>query len=110
MDNHTKQDKKTYPEGHFIGIWTVLGIVIFSGLSITYSAITENFGLIGIGPAIGTAFGFSIGQSIENKYIRDGRIRLLTEAEKRKRKNAIIFGIILLSLGLLVFSIIFILK
>lgn len=106
MNNLNDENGKKYPKGHFVGMWTGIGIAIFAGLGITFSVITENFGLIGIGPAIGTAFGLSIGQSIENKYNKEGRIRPLTETEKRKRKIAIIFGIVLLSLGLIVFSLI----
>jgi hypothetical protein len=91
-------------------MWMGIGGAIFTGLGTTLSALTENFGLIGIGPAIGIAFGLSIGQSIENKYNKEGRIRPLTEAEKRKRKNVILLGVALLSLGVIVFSILYLRK
>jgi len=43
-------------------------------------------GLIGIGPAIGVAFGLALGSSIEAKYKKEGKIRLLTEEEKKRKK------------------------
>lgn len=64
----------------------VIGIAIFSGLGIPLSIILKNPGLIGIGPAIGVAFGLAIGSSIESKYKKEGKIRPLTEDEKRKEK------------------------
>ena len=99
---------KKYPEGHFIGMWMAIGIAIFSGFGVALSIITDNPGLIGIGPAIGIAFGLSIGQSIENRYKKEGRIRPLTETEKKNKKNAVTIGIIALFLGIIIFAIILI--
>jgi hypothetical protein len=96
-----KKDDK-YPEGHFIGMWMGIGIAIFSGFGIPLSIATDNPGFIGIGPAIGVAIGLSIGQSIENKYKQQGKIRPLTESEKKRKKNAVIVGIALLTLGVLI--------
>ena len=106
MKNNLDKNEKKFPKGHFVGMWMVIGIAIFSGLGVPLSIITDNFGFIGIGPAIGVAFGLSIGQSIENKYNKEGRIRPLTETENRRRKIAIIIGIALLTLGVLVFTLI----
>ena len=100
------KDKK-YPEGHFLGMWMGIGIAIFSGLGIPLSIATENPGFIGIGPALGVGFGLAIGQSIENKYKKEGRIRPLTESEKKKKKNAVFAGLIILTLGLLLFILLF---
>ena len=99
MEN--KDDK--YPEGHFLGIWMAIGIAIFSGLGIPLSIATDNPGFIGIGPALGIAFGLAIGQSIENKYKEKGRIRPLTESEKKRKKVAVAAGIAVLTLGVLIF-------
>ena len=96
------KDKK-YPEGHFLGMWMGIGIAIFSGLGIPISIATDNFGFIGIGPALGVAFGLSIGQSIENNYKKEGKIRPLTESEQKRKKNAVIAGIVILTLGVLIF-------
>jgi predicted nucleic acid-binding Zn ribbon protein len=98
---------KKYPEGHFIGMWMGLGIAIFSGVGIPLSIITGNPGLIGIGPALGVAIGVAIGQSIENKHRQEERIRPLTELEQTRKKNAVIIGIILLSLGILLSILLF---
>jgi hypothetical protein len=94
---------KKYPEGHFLGMWMGIGIAIFSGLGIPLSIATENPGFIGIGPALGVAVGLAIGQSIENKHKQEGRIRPLTESEKKRKKNAVFGGIVILALGVLVF-------
>ena len=96
-----------YPEGHFVGIWMGIGIAIFSGLGIPLSIVTENPGLIGIGPALGVAVGLAIGQSIENKHKQEGKIRSLTESEQKRKKNAVIAGIVILTLGLLIFILLF---
>ena len=97
-------DKK-YPEGHFVGIWVGICIAIFSGFGIPLSIVTENYGFIGIGPAIGTAVGIGIGQSIENKYKKEGKIQPLSESEEKRKKNAVTTAIILLTLGIITFII-----
>jgi len=101
MDNTNKQ----YPEGHFVGIWMGICIAIFSGFGIPLSIVTENYGFIGIGPAMGVAIGAGIGQSIENKYKQEGKIRPLSEYESKRKKNAVTTGIILLTLGIITFII-----
>ncbi|MEA3421581.1 MAG: hypothetical protein U9Q97_07900 [Acidobacteriota bacterium] len=81
--------RKKYPEGHFVGKWMGISIAIFSGFGIPLSIVLKNPGLIGIGPAVGVAFGIAIGSSIESKYKKEGKIRPLTEDEKKEEKNAI---------------------
>lgn len=97
-----KNDKK-YPEGHFVGLWMGIGIAIFTGVGVPLSLALKIPGLIGIGPAIGVAVGLALGQSIEAKYQKEGKIRPLTEDEKKKRKIAVIAGIAIFILGLLMF-------
>lgn len=92
-------DKK-YPEGYFVGLWMGVCIAIFSGCGIPLSIITQNYGFIGIGPAMGVAMGVVIGQSIENKYKQKGLIRPLSEDENKRKKNAFTAGIIMLILGI----------
>jgi hypothetical protein len=106
MDSDPQNNKK-YPEGHFVGQWMAIGIAIFSGLGIPLSIATGNNAFIGLGPAIGIAMGISIGQSIENKHKKEGRIRPLTDKEKQTRKNIVIAGIVLLLLGLVTFVVIY---
>lgn len=102
-----EKKNQEYPEGHFIGLWMGIGITIFSGIGVPLSLVLKIPGLIGIGPAIGVAFGLAIGQSIESKYKREGKIRSLTEEEKKKRKMLVIAGFSILILGFLVFLMIF---
>lgn len=97
-----KKNEK-YPEGHFVGMWMGIGIAIFSGVGVPLSIVLKIPGLIGIGPAIGVAFGLALGQSIESKYKKEGKIRPLTEDEKKKRKILVIAGISVFILGLWVF-------
>ena len=97
-----KIDKK-YPEGHFVGMWMGICIAIFSGIGVPLCIILKNPGLIGIGPAIGVSMGLAIGAAIESKYKKEGKIRPLTEDEKKKRKFLVFAGISVLILGLLIF-------
>ena len=96
-----------YPEGHFVGMWMGICIAIFSGFGIPLSIVTENPGFMGIGPALGVAIGAAIGQSIENKYKQEGRIRPLTEAEQKTKKNIVIASILILLLGVLIFILLY---
>ena len=98
MEN--KDDK--YPEGHFLGMWMGIGIAIFSGFGIPLSIATDNPGFIGIGPALGVAFGLSIGKSLENKYKQKGKIRPLTESELKRKKIAVAVGVAILIIGVLI--------
>lgn len=100
------KDKK-YPEGHFIGLWMVLGIAIFSGLGIPLSIATDNYAFIGMGPALGIAIGLAIGQAIENKYKREGRIVPRSEEENKRRRVAILLGVAILLVGVVFFLLLF---
>jgi hypothetical protein len=98
-----EKNNEKYPEGHFVGMWVGIGIAIFSGFGVPLSIALKIPGLIGIGPAIGAAFGLAVGESIESKYKKEGKIRPLTKDEKRKRKMLVIAGTSVFILGLLVF-------
>lgn len=87
---------KKYPEGHFVGMWMALGIAIFSGIGIPLSIATENYAFMGIGPALGVAFGMSIGTGIEAKMKKQGKIRPLTKEEAKKKRGGVAIGIIAL--------------
>jgi cadmium resistance protein CadD (predicted permease) len=104
-----EKNNEKYPEGHFLGMWMGIGIAIFSGVGVPLSIALKIPGLMGIGPALGVAFGLSIGQSIESKYKNEGRIRPLTEDEKKKRKMLVIAGISVFILGVLIFLLKFLL-
>ena len=105
-----KEKIEKYPEGHFLGMWMGIGIAIFSGIGIPLSIIIDNPGFIGIGPALGVAFGLAIGQGIENKYRQEGKIRPLTEVEKKRKKYAVAVGIIFLTIGVILVLLLFLLR
>ena len=104
-----QKNDKTYPEGHFIGLWMGIGVAFFTVIGLPLSIIFEMSGLIGIGTAIGVAIGLSIGSAIEAKYKEEGRIRSLTDEEKRKRQYAVLAGIAALTLGVIVFILLWLL-
>jgi len=106
MKNNPNKNEKKFPKGHFLGMWMGIGVAIFTGIGVPLCFATKNPGLIGIGPAIGVGFGLSVGQAIENKYEKEGRIRPLTETENKKRKYAVMIGTGLLILGVLAFILI----
>jgi len=91
-----------YPEGHFLRMWMGIGIAIFSVIGILLIIFTDNPEFIGVSPAIGVAFGLAIGQTIENKYKQKGKIRPLTESEKRRKKNTVTAAILILALGVFI--------
>jgi hypothetical protein len=98
-----EETSKKYPEGHFVGMWMAIGIVIFSGFGVPISIATNNYAFIGIGPALGVAFGLAIGQSIENKHKEKGKIRPLTKEEKKKKEFVVLAGVVALAIGVLAF-------
>ena len=96
-------EENKYPEGHFTGMWMGIGIAIFSGIGVPIAIATENMAFMGIGPAMGVAFGLSIGAGIEEKYKKQGKIRPLTEAEQKRKKLVVLAGRIMLLLGVIAF-------
>jgi hypothetical protein len=93
-----EEKTEKFPEGHVLGMWMGIGIAIFSGIGIPICIATGNFGFLGIGPAMGVAFGVAIGQSEEEKYKGQGKLRPLTEQEKKRKEAGIKFGLIALTL------------
>ena len=100
-----EENNKQYPEGHFVWMWMGIGIAVFSGLGIPLSIITENYAFIGIGPALGVSLGLAIGSSIEAKHKKEGKLRPLSEKEKKRQRIGITAGIVILSLLALTFLI-----
>ncbi|MBN2330855.1 MAG: hypothetical protein JXC85_03500 [Candidatus Aenigmarchaeota archaeon] len=93
-----KKDGK-YPEGHFLGMWTAIGIAVFAATGIPLSIATGNPGFIGVGPALGVAIGLSIGQAMEDKHKKEGRIRPITKEEKKRKERPVLAGVAALCLG-----------
>lgn len=90
-----------HPEGHYINLWMLLGIIIFSGFGIPISITTDNAAFIGMGPAIGVAIGLSIGAAVEQQKKKEGKIRPLTKQEKKQRQRLVTAGLIILTIAAL---------
>ncbi|PLX00309.1 MAG: hypothetical protein C0594_15835 [Marinilabiliales bacterium] len=99
-----KNNDGKYPKGHFVRKWMILGIAIFGGLGVPLSVVADNKGFIGLGPAIGLAFGVIIGSIIERKYKDKG---LLTENKEddSKVKKLLLSALIAIGIILLAFII-----
>lgn len=93
MKSTIEENDKKYPKGYFLNLWMGICIAVFSGVGIPIAIISKNFAFIGIGPAIGVSVGIAIGQGIENKHDKEGRIRALSREEKRNAKRMVMLGI-----------------
>ncbi|MFH2095644.1 MAG: hypothetical protein ABIJ16_08070 [Bacteroidota bacterium] len=91
-------DKK-YPEGHFIGRWMAICLVLFSGVGVPLSIVAGSPGFISIGPAIGISMGIAIGTAVEAKKKQQGLIRPLTPEETRRKRIILLAGVALLTAG-----------
>lgn len=49
---------------HYLGLGMGIGMAIFTPAVIVLCVITRNFGLIGVGPALGISFGIALGQQL----------------------------------------------
>jgi len=90
-----KDVNKKYPKNYFIEVGIALGIPF----GIILAILLDNPGFIGTGLPIGLA----VGLAFEKKYKKEGKIRPLTEDEKKKRKIALIRGTGALIIGIIVF-------
>jgi len=108
MKDQTNEKQKTYPKGHFVGMWIGIGISMFAGFGIVLSVVTGNHGLIGIGPAIGVGVGAAIGTSIEKKHEKEGRIRPKNNEEMKRQSIATYIGLALVIIGIVLFLLWFI--
>ena len=81
------ENEKKYPKGYWMSVGLGLGIAI----GMAMGPIFDNFG-VGIG--IGVAIGSGIGASLEQK--NKDNIRPLTEQENKRRRWAVILGLLIL--------------
>jgi hypothetical protein len=93
--------KKTYPEGHFIGMWIGLGIAIFTAIWIPMVIALDKIALIGVGPGIGVALGLAIGAGAEKKAKKEGRMRPRENKDNQRSNIVLLAGLALLLLGVL---------
>ncbi|MFW3145584.1 MAG: hypothetical protein ACMUIE_02085 [Thermoplasmatota archaeon] len=101
-----EERRALYPEGHFIGLWMVIGTAIFLAVGIPLVVSTGNPVFFSFGPAIGVSIGTVIGSSIEAKYRKEGRIRPLNRKEKKMKNIGLGVGTGLLVIGVVTFLII----
>jgi len=87
-----------YPENYWTGQGMGIGIAIGAGLG-------AALGNIAIGVAIGVAIGAAIGASLEKQH--KDEIRPMTDEEKELQKQATLFSVGILLIGVVVFAIIF---
>lgn len=97
------ETKKQHPKGHYTTLGIAIGAGAFGILGVIICMITDNMGLIGIGPAVGIPIGLLIGQSLEGKKEREGRVRELTVQEKQRQRIAIFVGVAMAFFGILAF-------
>jgi hypothetical protein len=81
------KNEKKYPKGYWMGVGLSIGVAI----GVALGPLFDN---IGIGIAIGIAIGSGIGASLEQRY--KDNIRPLTEQENKRRRWAVIIGLLIL--------------
>jgi len=96
-----KEIRKKYP-GYPKGYWTNQGMG--SGIAIG-AGLGAALGNIAIGVAIGVAIGAAIGSNLEKQH--KDEIRPITDEEKELQKQATLFSVGILLVGVVVFAIIF---
>lgn len=107
MENDSE---KKFPEGHFVGMWIGIGMAMFAGVGVALSTALDSPGLIGIGPALGVGFGAAIGQAVEKKKMAEGKVRPLTDAERKRRKRSTAIGVAVLAVGIVALFSLFLLR
>ena len=84
---------------HPQGYWTGTGMSIGLGLGVALGLVFDNLPL---GIAIGAGFGIAIGTALEQK--NKDKIRPMTEQEKKVQRWGVIVGIVMLLIGVAVFT------
>jgi hypothetical protein len=94
--------KKSYPQGHWMGIGMAIGMVFGTFVFFIADLLTGEFGsMFFLGPGAGVAIGVSIGTALEERYKRSGRIRKLTAKEEKRQRKLVTLGVVILVIGAL---------
>ena len=93
-----RQKYPGYPENYWTGQGLGMGIAIGAGLG-------AALGNVAIGVGIGVAIGAAIGSSLEKQH--KDEIRPITDEEKELQKQATIFSVGILLIGIVIFAILF---
>jgi hypothetical protein len=97
-----ENERETYPEGHFVVRWMVLGSAMSCGVGIPLGIATDLPIFFALGPAVGITLGMAVGLAIERKHRVQVRIRPLNGAEQRRRRLGVIAGCAVFVLGVAV--------
>jgi Mn2+/Fe2+ NRAMP family transporter len=93
--NSNSDSKGMYPQGY----WVSMGISIGAGFGVALGLVFDNLALgIAIGVAVGSMFG-----GIWEQRNKD-RIRPLSEQERRNQRWAVILGMVMLLIGVGIFT------
>jgi hypothetical protein len=57
----------TKQKQHYMGLGMAIGMAMFAPLGIVLSIVTDNPGLLGIGPAVGVSIGVAIGEHLHKR-------------------------------------------
>ena len=71
--------KKEFEEGHFAGQGLAIGVALGVALG-------SALGNVGLGIAMGVALGVALGAGMEEDAGKRGKVRRLSEKEKRRRR------------------------
>ncbi len=93
-----RQKYPGYPKDYWMSQGIAIGIAIGAGIGVA-------LGNVAIGVGIGVAIGVAIGTSLEGQH--KDEIRPITDEEKELQKQATLFSVGILLIGVVVFAIIF---
>jgi hypothetical protein len=60
----------TNQKEHYMGLGIAIGMAMFAPIGIVLSILTDNPGLLGIGPAVGVSTGVAIGEHLYKRSKR----------------------------------------
>lgn len=62
------------PKGYYRTLWMSLGMAVFGiPIGLAFSAVTDNYGLLGIGIPLGVAIGLAVGSGLDDKAVKEGK-------------------------------------
>lgn len=97
-----KMSQEKYPEGHFIGKWTAIGVALGAVFGIPLGIAIGDPAFFGTTLPVGIAVGVAIGSAKEKEAMKQGRIRPLTKEEKKRRDLMVYGGMATFILGMIV--------
>ena len=94
-----------HPKGYWMGLGIALGLPIGMAVGILLGLVfgDPSFGFA-LGPAIGIGIGTAIGAALEAR--KKDQVRPLTEEERQAQRWALLFGFLVLVIGVTVFLLI----